>query len=520
MHLESPSNATDLIAPHRPPRLSTGIAGLDQITGGGYPFNRIFLVHGRPGSGKTTLALQFLRAGAEAGEPVVYLGLSESEVELRDIAGSHGWSLDGLTICDVQAGERRLEEDSEYTFFHPSEIELTDTTRTILEVLERIRPRRVVFDSLSELRLIARDSLRYRRQVLSLKSWFSQSECTALLLDTHLAREASEFQLETLAHGVMNLEQVAHEFGGSRRRLRIEKLRGVPFLEGYHDFRIRTGGLEVYPRLASEPQPDRFQEGWLRTPSLFRSGIPELDNLTGGGLQWGSTTMFLGPAGVGKSTLASSYVLQAVKQERKAAVFLFEEGVEKWLQRTRWLGARPQEVLDSGYLMLRQVDPAELGPGEFSELIRRTVDEGASIVVIDSINGYRSSMRDESFLTLYLHQLLSFLNQRRVLTMLVAAQHGFIGDQLEEPAKLSYLADNVVVLRYFEAYGLLRKAIAMIKNRTGSHDRFIRELHLSSDGVRVGQELRDFQGILGGELVYTGGEERLIDEDGGSISRP
>jgi circadian clock protein KaiC len=490
------------------PRVSTGVDGLDAVLGGGLPARRLHLVHGPPGAGKTTLALQFLLAGVAAGERVVYVGLSESERELTDIARSHGWdNISGVTILDLQAEETQPGDDASYTFFHPSEIELTDAARTILETLEEVRPTRAVFDSLSELRLIARDSLRYRRQILSLKRYFLEGGCTVLLLDTGRSEGRGEFQLETLTHSVVSLENVPHEYGGTRRRLRIDKLRGVAYEEGHHDFRIRTGGLELFPRLVVEESPDR-----PTSDELLPSGLLELDTMTGGGLHHGTTTMIIGPSGVGKTTISTLHVLSALRGGQAAAVYLFDEDPGKWQRRAAWLGADPGELRRQRRLMIRHVNPAALSPGELACHIRSCVEhEGVRVVVIDSVNGYHAAMTEDRFLTLHLHELFSYLNQRDVVTIVVAAQSGMLGEALEEPFKLSYLADNVLVLRYFEAFGLVRKALATIKRRTGGHDRFIRELHMGPDGVHVGDPLGDFQGILSGELTFTGREDLLID---------
>ena len=489
-------------------RVDTGVEGLDVVLRGGLPSRRLHLVYGRPGVGKTTLALQFLLAGAERGEPGVYVALSETEEEIRDIARSHGWTLPAdLHLCDFQRPEG--DDEGGYTLFHPSEIELTDTTRRILETMERVRPKRVVFDSLSEMRLMARDSLRYRRQVLALKQYFAEQGATVMMLDTRLTVDSGEFQLETLAHGVLVLEQVAQHYGDSRRRIRVEKMRGVSFTEGYHDCRITTGGLVVYPRLtAFVPEDELIAPG----ASQASSGLPELDALTGGPLDRGTTTMIIGAAGVGKSTLVTRYVLAALERGERCAVFLFDEEPGKWKLRARWLGVDIEPYLASGLLLLRYVNPAELTPGEFAFIIRDVEAAGARVLVVDSFNGYRSSMPEESYLTLHLHELFTYLNRKGVLTLVVAAQHGFIGEGMDEPFKLSYLADTVLILRYFEAFGRVRKAIAAIKRRTGHHEQYIRELELGANGLHVGDALRDFTGILAGELTYHGHEERLFTD--------
>jgi circadian clock protein KaiC len=487
-------------------RATSGVEGLDIVLRGGLPTGRLHLVYGRPGVGKTTLALQFLIAGAEAGEAGVYVALSETADEIRDISDAHGWTLPAdLHLCDIQRTE--AEEDGGYTLFHPSEIELTDTMRKILGTMDRVRPKRVVFDSLSEMRLMARDSLRFRRQVLALKQYFAEQGSTVLLLDTRIGAEGGEFQLETLTHGVIVLEQLAQQYGPARRRVRVEKMRGVSFVEGYHDFRILTGGLMVYPRLtAFVPHEDSLPP----SGSPMSCEVPNLDALTGGPLDRGTTTMLIGPAGVGKSTASTQYVLSALRRGDKCGVFLFDEEPGKWRLRARWLGSDIEPWIASGHLLLRYVNPAELAPGEFAHIIREVEASGVDMMVVDSFNGYRSAMPEESFLTVHLHELFTYLNRKGVCTLVVAAQHGFIGEGLEEPFKLSYLADSVLIMRYFEAFGRVRKAIAMIKRRTGTHEHYIRELELGPKGFHVGAPLEEFTGILSGELKYHGHEERLF----------
>lgn len=493
----------------RSERAATGIPGLDEILGGGLPPNRTYLVQGEPGAGKTTLGMQFLLEGVRQGERGVYVALSESEEEIRDIARSHGWDLDGIAVVELHATTENLEADAQYTVFHPSEIELSDTARTILAEVGRVEPKRIVFDSLSEMRLLARDSLRYRRQLLSLKKYFTEIGCTALLLDVRTAHRnppRDELQLETLAHGFLQLEQHAPEYGVQRRRLKVGKLRGLSYQEGYHDFRIVRGGLEVYPRLVAA------DHGRRETRRPLTSGLGALDRLTGGGLDRGATTMLLGPAGVGKSTVAALFLRSALEAGERAAVFLFDEGVRNWRRRTRGLGLEFEGYLESGTLTLRQVEAAALSPGEFAETVRRAVDEeGVSVVLLDSMNGYRYAMPEEEFLTLHLHELFAYLNHQGVATLVVVAQHGFLGDAVEEPLHISYLADSVILLRYFEAFGQIRKALSMIKKRMGGHERAIRELLIEPGRVDVGEELRDFLGIISGELEYRGGQGPLLE---------
>ena len=484
-------------------RTSTGIEGLDHVLGGGFPRNRMYLIEGDPGVGKTTLALQFLLEGARQGEAGVYATLSETEEELRDVARSHGWSLDGITICELQTSEESLNADSQYTLFHPSEVELSETTRTVLDIVEQVRPQRVVFDSLSEMRLLARDSLRYRRQILALKHYFTGRSCTVLLLD-YGSERAGDFQLQTLTHGVMRLEQLAPEYGGQRRRLRVQKIRGIQFLAGYHDYLIDRGGLKVFPRLVAAQHHREF----AREP--IASGVPELDALLGGGLDRGTSTMILGPAGVGKSTLAAQYVFAAACRGERCAVYTFDESPTTWIERGERLGMRLREQRDSGRITIRQVDPAELSPGELANDVRRQVEDGVAGLVIDSLNGYRNAMPEERHLTLHLHELLSYLNQQGVMTLLIMSQSGILGADLESPVDLSYLADTVVLLRYFEAFGQVRQAISTVKKRTSPHEHSVRELEISDHGLRVGRELREFQGVLSGQLQYTGDAQPLM----------
>lgn len=488
-------------------RAATGIEGLDNILGGGFPRNRMYLVEGDPGAGKTTLALQFLLEGAKQGEAGVYATLSETEEELRDVARSHGWSLDGVEICDLQTSEESLQADSQYTLFHPSEVELSETTRSVLEVVERVNPSRVVFDSLSEMRLLARDSLRYRRQVLSLKQYFTQRHCTVLLLDYDSAA-SGDFQLQSLTHGVLTLEKLVPEYGGQRRRLRAKKIRGIKFRDGYHDFNITTGGLVIYPRLVAAEHHQPFAQ------QVVSSGLPELDKLLGGGLDRGTSAMLLGPSGVGKTVITTQYAAAAADRGESVAVYLFDESPATWRIRAEGLGLEVGGHLESGRITLRQIDPAELAPGEFSRTVQEAVQQGCRMVVIDSLNGYRHAMPEERFLTLHLHELLSYLNQQGVITFLVLAQHGLVGSDLESPIDLTYLSDNIILLRYFEAFGSVRQAISVVKKRTGDHERTVRELRLGP-GIRVGDTLREFHGVLSGRQLILGAGAVARSTNGG-----
>jgi circadian clock protein KaiC len=480
------------------PRMATGNEGLDQILEGGFPANRLYLVEGDPGTGKTTLALQFLLEGARRGEPVLYVTLSETKEELTAVAESHGWSLDGIDIHELVPPEENLRTETQYTIFYPSEVELGDTTNAVIEEVERIQPRRIVFDSLSEMRLLARDPLRYRRQILALKQFFAGRQCTVILLDDRTSADG-DLQLQSIAHGVLMLEQLAVDYGGERRRLRVVKLRGSRFGGGFHDFNIRTGGVEVYPRLVAAEHRREFVK------ESVSCSLPELDALLGGGLDRGTSTLIMGPAGSGKSSIAAQFIACAARRGEVSAAFIFDEGIDIHMARAAGLGNDIRGDVESGRILVQQIDPAELSPGEFAHRVRHVVEqEGARIVVIDSLNGYLQAMPDERFLTAQMHELLTYLNRQGVVTVLVMAQHGFLGAQMGTPVDVSYLADTVMLLRYFEAGGAVRRAISVVKKRTGFHENTIRELRLSSKGIVVGKPLTEFQGVLTGVPVYIG----------------
>lgn len=480
-------------------RLATGSAGLDRVLEGGFPANRLYLVEGDPGTGKTTLALQFLLEGVRRKEPVLYVTLSETKEELIVVAHSHGWSLEGVNLHELVPPEESLKTESQYTIFHPSEVELGETTRAVIEEVERIQPRRVVFDSLSEMRLLARDPLRYRRQILALKQFFSGRKSTVLLLDDRTSAD-TDLQVQSIAHGVLMLEQLELDYGAERRRLRVSKLRGSRFLGGFHDFTIRTGGVEVFPRLVAADRRAEFRQ------EAVASEVAELDALLGGGLDRGTATLVLGPAGCGKSSLATHFAAAAAARGERAAAFIFDEGVNTYLNRAAGLGMNLRKEVETGRLTVQQVDPAELSPGEFAHAVCEAVESGgARLVVIDSLNGYLQAMPDERFLTAQMHELLTYLNQRGVVTLLVMAQHGFMGS-MSSPVDVSYLADTVVLLRYFEAAGAIRRAISVVKKRTGRHENTIREMRLSaSSGLEVGEPLTAFRGVLTGIPVLNEG---------------
>jgi circadian clock protein KaiC len=474
------------------PRAATGISGLDDILYGGLTPNRLYLIEGMPGSGKTTLALQFLQEGARLGEPVLFVTLSESEEEIRSVADSHGWSLEGITVRELVPVEASLSEEDQYSVFHPSEVELSDTTRRILEDVDRLKPRRIVFDSLSELRLLAGNALRYRRQILSLKQFFSGRQCTVLMLDDLTSAE-HDLQVQSIAHGALLLEHTLPGFGVARRRLSVTKFRGSDFRGGYHDYAIRRGGLEVYPRLVSAEHRRRPER------SRMPSGLAPIDKLLGGGLERGTSTLVVGAAGTGKSTISALFAANAATRAHHVAMFIFDESRNTLLSRMAGLGLDLQPHLDAGALSIREVDPAELSPGEFADAIRRAVEEKhASIVVIDSLNGYLNSMPDEQFLIIQLHELLAYLGQMGVATILVSAHQGLIGSQMSAPVDASYLADTVVLLRYYEAEGEVRQAISVVKMRGGAHERSIREFSMRDGRIAVGEPLRDYRGILTG----------------------
>jgi circadian clock protein KaiC len=481
----------------RPQAARTGVDGLDDVLAGGLTRNRLFLIEGVPGSGKTTLALQYLMAGVADGECVLYVTLSETEAELHAAAASHGWSLEGLHILELMPSEAELEPDQQNTMFHPSEVELAATTRRVLDEIDRLKPSRIVLDSLSELRLLAGGPLRYRRQILALKQSFTTRQCTVVLLDDMTSTD-QDLQMQSIVHGVIRLEQLAPEYGGERRRLRVVKYRGVAFRGGLHDYVIRRGGLEVFPRLVAA------EHRQTASRSILQSGIPQLDSLLGGGLDAGSSTLLVGAPGTGKTTLSASFVAAAAARGERAAIFMFDESPQTLVDRCESLQVPLKKALTAGLVTIQQVDPAELTPGEFTYDIRKAVAAGAKLIVIDSLNGYLNSMPEERYLTIQLHELLSYLGQLGVATIMIGAQHGVIGTQMKSPVDASYLADIVILLRYFEARGEVRQAISVMKKRAGRHERTIREFRLDSSGIQVGEPLREFRGVLTGVPIYEG----------------
>jgi circadian clock protein KaiC len=485
----------------------SGVDGLDEVLSGGFVIHRLYLVEGVPGSGKTTLALQFLLDGVAHGEPVLYVTLSESSEELESVAASHGWSLAGITVRELAPSEESLRPDEQYTMFHPSEVELSETTRAILADVERLKPTRVVFDSLSELRLLAGNPLRYRRQILALKHFFGGRNCTVLLLDD-LTSESHDLQVQSIAHGVVRLEQLFPGIGAERRRLLVVKYRGVHFRGGYHDYIIQRGGLRVFPRLVTRQATRR--NGTAR----LTGGVPGLDLLLGGGLEPGTSTLVVGSPGTGKSTLAAQFVFRAAERGQAAAMFIFDESLHTLLSRTSQVGIDLRKHVESGRVTIQSVDPVELSPGELAHAIREQVEtRNAAIIVLDSLNGYLNAMPEERFLIIQLHELLSYLGQSGVATILIGAHQGLVGATMQAPVDASYLADAIILLRYFEAGGEVRQAISVLKKRGGAHERTIREFNIGADGLRIGEPLRGFRGVLTGVPTPLGPAGTGVDED-------
>jgi circadian clock protein KaiC len=486
--------------------LSTGVPGLDLILGGGLTSDRLFLIEGEPGTGKTTLALQFLHEGVKRGESVIYITLAETRVELKAVAQSHGWSMEGIQVEDIIPNENILHPDHQFTIFHPSEIEMGMTTQRILETIEKYKPTRVVLDSLSELQLLAESPLRYRRQVLALKQYLAGKGCTTLFLDDRTAL-SGDLQVRSVAHGVITLELINQDYGSERRRVRVVKYRGIAFRGGSHDYKIVTGGLVVYPRLiAAHTRISGPRE-------QLSSGLEALDLLTGGGLDEGTSTLISGPPGTGKSSLCSQYVYAATQRGQKAAMFLFEEASNNLMLRSSGLGMDLQGAIDKGLLQIQQVDPAEMAPGEFMQAVTDAAAGGARVIVIDSLNGYLKAMPDERFLSTHLHELLTYLGQRRVVTILVGVQPGVIGSSMSTTVDASYIADSVIMLRYFEARGKVCQAISVFKKRVGRHERTIRLFSMSDKGIQVGNVLTNFHGILTGVPTFDDDQCQVLFDD-------
>lgn len=479
--------------------LSTGIVGLDNILRGGLARDRLYLIEGMPGSGKTTIAMQFLLEGKRRGETVLYITLSETEAELQAVASSHGWDLEGIHVHEVIASEDLLDPAQQHTIFHPSEVELGDTTQNISFMVDKLKPKLVVIDSLSELRLLSSNPHRYRRQILAYKQFFARRDCTVFMLDDR--PDVHDMQIRSIAHGVISLDQIDSDYGLGRRRLRVVKYRGVDFLGGYNDYRIRRGGVVVFPRLVAAY--NRIFE----KRAQISSGIVAMDKQLGGGLEQGTSTIIGGPPGTGKSTLAAQFAYAAIQRGDKAAMFVFEESINILLNRTAAIGMDLASALKNGNLMLHQIDPAEMAPGEFTDLVCRDVeDQNVKIVVIDSLNGYLNAMPDERFLILHMHELLTYLGQKGVTTLLVGVHQGMIINNMSTTIEASYLADNVMLLRHFEYNAEVRQAISVFKKRASPHERTIREYSISEKGIRVGDVLQQFHGVLTGIPTFTGGQ--------------
>jgi circadian clock protein KaiC len=487
------------------PRAGSGIAGLDYVLGGGWARNRLHLLEGNPGTGKTTMAMQFLLAGAAEGETCVYVTLGETDQELREGARSHGWKLgDNIKVVELAPAESVLDPDQRQSLLYSSDLELGETVTRLLQVIEEIKPSRIVIDSLSEIRLLAQSSLRYRRQILALKHYFARHNATVVILDD-LTAENTDRAVHSIAHSVIHLDQLAPVYGGERRRLRVVKCRGQAFRTGYHDFTISAAGVTLFPRLVAAEHRKELSD------RLIRSDIEALDSLLGGGIVGGSSTLIIGPAGTGKSLLILQYLAAAVARGERAALFAFDEELGLLFARAKALGIDLAGMRQSKKLFVEQMDAAELTPGEFSHLVRTCVDrEDIRTVAVDSLNGYQAAMSEEQFITLHLHELLQYLNRQGAATFLTVAQHGIVGE-MRQPVDVTYLADTVIMLRYFEAFGRVRRAISVMKKRAGIHEDTIRELIIGNGGLRVGDPLQEFQGVLRGVPTYVGQAAPLME---------
>jgi circadian clock protein KaiC len=489
-------------------RLKTGIPGLDDILHGGLPAGHVYLIEGNPGSGKTTFGMQFLLAGIAAGERALYVTLAESHTELEKTAASHNFDISGIEVFEVNPPELGSKSLEQYTVFHPSEVELADVMNSILERVRKAKASRIVIDSMSELRMLARDPLRYRRQIMTLKQFFMGQNTTVLLLDDR-SGESTDTQLQSIAHGVLRMETLQREFGVIRRQLEIRKLRASAYREGFHDYVIRAGGLEFFPRLVVGEHSQKNVDG-----GLLPSGIPELDRLFGGGVARASSTLLLGPAGIGKSTVVAVYMASAAARGERSVIFAFDELTQSIMVRCRGLGIPLEEHIKKGLVRVELMDPAAISPGEFVARIRREVEENnCRLIAIDSLNGLFHAMREEHAVAVQLHDLIAYLNQSGVASFMVLAQYGVIGSHMTVPVDISYLADNVLLFRYFEAQGAVKQAISVVKRRSGPHERTIRELLIGDNKIQVGMALSDFEGVLTGTPRYLGGVKPLPNKE-------
>jgi circadian clock protein KaiC len=503
------NGSSTVTARDRQDAVRTGIPGLDEILRGGLSPHRMYVVEGDPGAGKTTLALQFLLEGVRSGETVLYVTLSETSEELQEVAESHEWTLDGVNLLELGALAGRLRHEAEYTVYHPADVELGEMIKRIRAEADRLQPTRVVLDSLSELKVLSETNARYRREILGLKQFFAGKHCTVLVLDDRTGRQ--ELQLQSIAHGVIGMERERREYGDTRRQIQIVKMRGVGFRDGRHDFVIKTGGLAVYPRLSAAEHDKNYPR------ESVKSGVQELDALLGGGLDRGTSTLVMGPAGCGKTTLSSQFLIAALRRGDSVECFLFEESISTFLERATGLGLDFEPFIASGLCAMHQIDPAELSPGEFAHQVQQAVEQrDIRVLMIDSLNGYLNAMPSEQFLMIQMHELLMFLGKQGVVTILVMAQHGMMGTAMQSPVDVSFLADTVVLLRYFEAMGEVRQAISVVKKRRSSHERTIREMRLGPGGVIVGEPLRQFQGVLTGVPRYEGNDKPLLKKQNGT----
>lgn len=480
----------------------TGVPGLDEVLGGGLPKNQLFLLQGKPGTGKTTLSLQYLMEGARRGEKVLYVTFSETKLELEAVAYSHNWDLSGLEILELSAISAELKTHDQNTLFHPSEVELTKIIDLLLKKVKDVNATRIVFDSVSELRLLADSSLRYRRQMLAFKEFFIGRGSTVIFLDD-LTTEAGDIHVQSIVHGVLLLEKFRASYGVERRQFNISKMRGVGFRGGTHDYVIQQGGVVIYPRLVSAEHEQGFK------PERISTGVKEIDSLLGGGLDRGTSNLIIGPAGTGKSTLTMQFAMACAEIGKTVSIYSFEESTINYLARADQLGIDIRSHIKSGRVSLRKIDPAELTPGQFTSYVRGAYGEGSDMVIIDSLNGYLHAMPEQEFLLLQLHELLAYLGNRGVITVLVLSQAGIMGN-MQSPLDLTYLADSVIMTRFFEAFGKIKKAISVIKKRSGKHEESLREFRLGEGGILVGPVLSEFRGVFSGIPEFTGKEEQML----------